>query len=118
MRKTELSRFRRQLEAQLAHAAQHGAAAAHDLATTVSEELPDPSDRATRVADLESELRLADRDRQLVDRAREALQRLEAGQFGLCTSCGGEIGLARLRARPETSLCIDCQREQERARGG
>ena len=113
MRKTELTRFKKELEAQLAAAAQHGAATVHDLSES-GEELPDPNDRATRESDLDSELRLADRDRQLVSKIRGALRRIDEGAFGLCTSCDRPIGLARLRARPVTDLCIDCKREAER----
>jgi DnaK suppressor protein len=116
MRKVELARFRKELEALLAAAAHHGQAAAEDLSAS-GEELPDPSDRATRESDLESELLLADRDRQLVPKIRGALLRIEEGTFGLCASCGQSIGMARLRARPVTDLCIDCQREAEREQG-
>jgi DnaK suppressor protein len=112
MRKVELGRFRKELEALLAVAAHHGAAAAEDIAS--GEELPDPNDRATRESDLENELRLADRERQLVPKIRGALQRIEEGTFGLCTACGEPIPLARLRARPVTDLCIECKREAER----
>jgi RNA polymerase-binding transcription factor len=113
MRKTELTRFRKELESQLAAAAHHGAATVHDLSVS-GEELPDPNDRATRESDLDSELRLADRDRQLVPKIRAALQRMAKGTFGLCTACGQPIALARLRARPVTDLCIECKREAER----
>ncbi|HET9596117.1 MAG TPA: TraR/DksA C4-type zinc finger protein [Anaeromyxobacteraceae bacterium] len=114
MRKAELSRFRKELEALLAAAAHHGAAAAQDLSAS-GEELPDPNDRASRESDLESELRLADRERQLVPKIRIALQRIEEGTFGLCISCGEPIPMARLRARPVTDLCIECKREAERS---
>jgi len=113
MRKVELARFKKDLEALLVAAAHHGQAAAEDLSAS-GEELPDPSDRATRESDLESELLFADRDRKLVPKIRGALQRIQDGTFGLCASCGQAIGLARLRARPMTDLCIDCQREAER----
>jgi DnaK suppressor protein len=117
MRKAELARFRKELEALLATAAHHGQAAAQGLSES-GEELPDPSDRATRESDLESELLLADRDRRLVPKIRGALQRIEEGTFGMCSSCGQAIGMARLRARPVTDLCIDCQREAEREASG
>jgi DnaK suppressor protein len=45
---------------------------------------------------------------------REALNRIETGEFGICECCEEPIGEARLRARPVTTLCIDCKTEQER----
>jgi DnaK suppressor protein len=50
----------------------------------------------------------------LLNKIRETLERLEEGEFGVCESCGEEIGEARLRARPVTTLCIECKTEQER----
>lgn len=49
-----------------------------------------------------------------LDRVRAALRRCDAGEYGACLACGEEIDPARLRARPESSLCIECQRERER----
>jgi DnaK suppressor protein len=65
-------------------------------------------------------LRLRDRDRKLVKKIREALSRIEDGTFGICEMCGEEIAIARLKARPVTTLCIECksrQEEEERLRG-
>jgi len=43
----------------------------------------------------------------------ELLDRLEAGAYGICEECGEEIGIARLKARPVTTLCIQCKSDQE-----
>jgi DnaK suppressor protein len=75
---------------------------------------PDPTDRASLESDRNFELRIRDRERKLINKIREALDRLEEGEFGICESCGEEIGEARLRARPVTTLCIECKTEQER----
>ena len=112
MRKQELMRYRRKLEAQLAELAQHGSATVHGIMDR-GEELPDPNDRASRESELESELRMRDRERKLIPKIRQALSRIEAGTFGLCVSCGQPIPPARLRARPVTDLCIECKRESE-----
>ena len=112
MRKTELMRYRRTLEEQLAALAQQGAATVHGLVAD-KEELPDPNDRATREEDLREELRLRDRERKLASKIEEALSRIDAGTFGLCEACGRRIDPARLRARPVTTFCIDCKRESE-----
>ncbi|OFX18795.1 MAG: RNA polymerase-binding protein DksA [Anaeromyxobacter sp. RBG_16_69_14] len=113
MRKQELTRFRKELEAQLAEISHHGVATMQDMVDG-GEELPDPNDRASRESEIESELRLRDRDRKLIPKIHLALARIRAGTFGLCTTCGQPIGAARLRARPVTDLCIDCKREAER----
>jgi RNA polymerase-binding transcription factor DksA len=50
------------------------------------------------------------------DQLRHAMERRAAGQYGICENCGREIPKERLKARPEATLCIDCQREQEKQR--
>jgi DnaK suppressor protein len=74
---------------------------------------PDPTDRAALECDRNFLLRIRDRERKLIQKIEEALTRIEAGKFGLCESCGGEISEERLRARPVTTLCIDCKTEEE-----
>lgn len=88
--------------------------------TDTEETFPDPTDRATLESDRNFMLRIRDRERKLIIKIREALQRIEDGSFGLCDSCGDDIGVERLKARPVTTLCIECKRKQEaveRARG-
>jgi DnaK suppressor protein len=88
--------------------------------TDTEETFPDPTDRATLESDRNFMLRIRDRERKLILKIREALQRIEDGSFGYCDSCGDEIGKERLNARPVTTLCIECKRKQElgeRARG-
>jgi DnaK suppressor protein len=75
---------------------------------------PDPNDRATQECDRTFELRIRDRERRLINKIREALQRIDEGSFGTCEVCGDEITEARLKARPVTTLCIDCKIEQEK----
>jgi DnaK suppressor protein len=75
---------------------------------------PDPTDRASLESDRNFELRIRDRERKLIMKIREALERIDDGTFGICESCEEEIGEARLRARPVTTLCIECKTEQER----
>ena len=88
--------------------------------TDAEETFPDPTDRATLESDRNFMLRIRDRERKLIVKIREALQRIEDGTFGDCEDCGEEIGEDRLKARPVTTLCIDCKRKQEaneKARG-
>lgn len=75
---------------------------------------PDPTDRASLESDRNFELRIRDRERKLLNKIREAMERLEDGEFGICEECGEDIGPARLKARPVTTLCIECKTEQER----
>ncbi len=75
---------------------------------------PDPNDRATQESDRTFELRIRDRERRLLNKIREALERIDDGTFGICEMCGEPISEARLKARPVTTLCIDCKIEQEK----
>lgn len=82
--------------------------------TVDSTNFPDPNDRATQESDRNFELRIRDRERKLINKIREALERIDDGTFGICEVCGDDISEARLKARPVTTLCIDCKMEQER----
>jgi DnaK suppressor protein len=88
--------------------------------TDSKENFPDPTDRAAMESDRNFLLRIRDRERKLISKIREALDRIDDGTFGICESCGEEISEKRLKARPVTTLCIDCKKKQEaneRARG-
>ncbi|KXF80110.1 RNA polymerase-binding protein DksA [Enterovibrio coralii] len=70
---------------------------------------PDPVDRAAQEEEFSLELRNRDRERKLIKKIAKTLQRLEEDDFGFCDSCGVEIGVRRLEARPTADLCIDCK---------
>lgn len=70
---------------------------------------PDPNDRATQESEFSLELRTRDRERKLIKKIDESLQSLERGDYGFCETCGIEIGLRRLEARPTATQCIDCK---------
>jgi DnaK suppressor protein len=70
---------------------------------------PDPNDRATQESEFSLELRTRDRDRKLIKKIEESLTSLERGDYGYCETCGIEIGLRRLEARPTATQCIDCK---------
>ncbi len=74
---------------------------------------PDPADQATIEADRSFDLRIKDRERKLIRKINQALERIKNGEFGICESCGGRISIKRLQARPVTTLCIDCKQQQE-----
>jgi DnaK suppressor protein len=70
---------------------------------------PDPNDRATQESEFSLELRTRDRERKLIKKIDEALERLDSHEYGYCEACGVEIGIRRLEARPTATLCIDCK---------
>jgi DnaK suppressor protein len=77
------------------------------------EQFPDPTDRASLEGNRNLTLRIRDRERKLITKIDEALGRIEDGSYGKCEECGQDIGMERLRARPVTTLCIDCKSLQE-----
>ncbi|TKB45356.1 RNA polymerase-binding protein DksA [Thalassotalea mangrovi] len=70
---------------------------------------PDPVDRAAQEEEFSLELRTRDRERKLIKKIEKTLQLIEDGEFGFCDSCGIEIGIKRLEARPTADLCIECK---------
>jgi len=70
---------------------------------------PDPADRATQEEEFSLELRNRDRERKLIKKIEKTLRKVEDEDFGYCESCGVEIGIRRLEARPTADLCIDCK---------
>jgi DnaK suppressor protein len=81
--------------------------------TDAKESFPDPADRATLESDRNFMLRIRDRERKLIVKIREAIERIDDGSFGICEACGDDIDIERLKARPVTTLCIECKRKQE-----
>ncbi|MEQ1879732.1 MAG: RNA polymerase-binding protein DksA [Burkholderiales bacterium] len=69
----------------------------------------DPNDRASQESDIALELRNRDRERKLIKKIDETIGKIDSGEYGYCESCGIEIGLKRLEARPTATLCIDCK---------
>ena len=74
---------------------------------------PDPTDRATQESEFSLELRTRDRERKLIRKIEKTLRRLDDDEFGFCESCGAEIGIRRLEARPTADLCVDCKSLEE-----
>lgn len=70
---------------------------------------PDPVDRAAQEEEFSLELRTRDRERKLIKKIEKTLQLIEDDEFGFCDSCGIEIGIRRLEARPTADLCIECK---------
>ncbi len=70
---------------------------------------PDPNDRASQESEFSLELRTRDRERKLLRKIDKTLKRVETDDYGWCDSCGSEIGIRRLEARPTATLCFDCK---------
>jgi len=70
---------------------------------------PDPADRASQEEEFSLELRARDRERKLIKKIDQTLQLVEDNEYGWCDSCGVEIGIRRLEARPTATMCIDCK---------
>jgi len=69
----------------------------------------DPSDRATQEEEFSLELRTRDRERKLIKKIDQTIELIDRQDYGYCDSCGVEIGIRRLEARPTATLCIDCK---------
>jgi DnaK suppressor protein len=108
MNPRQLSHFRKILEALKVELSQDIDRTVHtmqDEATIFA----DPNDRASQESDIALELRNRDRERKLIKKIDETIAKIDAGEYGYCDSCGIEIGLKRLEARPTATLCIDCK---------
>jgi DnaK suppressor protein len=84
------------------------------------EAFPDVSDQASAEVDQNFSMRIRERERKLLKKIDEALERMTAATYGTCERCGGDIPYKRLKARPVTTLCIECktlQEQEEQARG-
>src|SRR5471032_775610 len=108
MNKKQLAHFRNILESLKVELSQDIDRTVHtmqDEATIFA----DPNDRASQESDMSLELRNRDRERKLIKKIDETITKIDAGEYGYCDSCGVEIGLKRLEARPTATLCIDCK---------
>ena len=112
--------FRALLQEQLAELLGKADATRNGMTGSGAAPHPDPMDRATLETDRNFTLRIRDRERKLIMKIREAMERIDAGTYGICEICGGEISEKRLQARPVTTMCIACKSRMEaleRARG-
>ena len=114
MNKKQLAHFRKILEGIKVELGQDIDRTVHtmqDEATVFA----DPNDRASQESDMALELRNRDRERKLIKKIDETIAKIDSGDsgdsgdYGYCDTCGIEIGLKRLEARPTATLCIDCK---------
>jgi len=114
MDKEKLLFFKTLLEERLHVLLEEAGRTASDMRQDSNGDFPDPTDRASLEADRNFLLRIKDRERKLILKVKEALDRIDDGTFGICESCGRPISEKRLMARPVTTLCIECKTEDEK----
>jgi DnaK suppressor protein len=112
MNAKQLAHFRKMLEAWKGELSQDIDATLHSMQDEQTV-FADPNDRATQESDMALELRNRDRERKLIKKINETIAKIDSGDYGYCESCGVEIGLERLQARPTATLCIDCKTLEE-----
>ena len=108
MNAKQLAHFRKMLDAWKAELSQDIDTTLHSMQDEQTV-FADPNDRATQESDMALELRNRDRERKLIKKINETIAKIDSGDYGYCESCGVEIGLDRLQARPTATLCIDCK---------
>ena len=113
MRERELKHFQTLLHEKLDELLKEADRTVDGMTDAKAENFPDPTDRASLESNRNFTLRIRDRERKLIVKIKEALGRIDDGSYGKCEECGEAIGLERLRARPVTTLCIDCKSMQE-----
>jgi DnaK suppressor protein len=81
--------------------------------TALDDKFPDPTDRAAMESERSFTLRIRDRERKLITKIEGALERIGQDTYGVCDYCEEDISEGRLKARPVTTLCIECKKQQE-----
>jgi DnaK suppressor protein len=113
MDREKLLYFKGLLEGQLRILIQEAEKTVTGMVQEPNGDFPDPTDRASLESDRNFLLRIKDRERKLITKVKEALERIDTGTYGICESCGKPISEKRLIARPVTTECIECKTEEE-----
>jgi DnaK suppressor protein len=113
VRQRDLDQFRRALESRRREILSEAEHTFESIDEKPADAFADPTDRASHEAGRAMVLRIRERERKLLAKIDDACARIESGSYGRCEECGGAIGLARLKARPVTTLCIGCKSAQE-----
>ena len=114
MKKRDLEKFRKLLTAQREDLLGNAKRTLSGDIHLDPDDFPDEIDTASSEINLAFTGRVRERERGLLKKVNEALERIEDGDYGECESCGEQIGVKRLTARPVAELCIDCKSEQEK----
>jgi DnaK suppressor protein len=113
--KSEIKQFRELLEERAKQILVNAKNTLSDEMAVDTADLPDEMDLASSEYLQSLTFRMRGREKVLLEKIEHAMARLEAGTFGICEECEEEISQKRLEARPETTLCIKCKEDQERA---
>ncbi|WP_322787305.1 RNA polymerase-binding protein DksA [Desulfobacula phenolica] len=113
MEKDQIKYFKTVLTLRLDELINH---AGHTMSELVSQSIQEIGyiDRACVDTDQTLKLRIRSRESQLIKKIRAALDRVENNSYGICESCGEDISIKRLEARPVTTKCIHCKEEEEK----
>lgn len=114
MKKTDQKKFQKMLMEQREKLIANARRAVQGDIHLDPDDFSDEIDSASSESGLAFVGRLRERERALLQKIEASLAKIEAGTFGTCISCGEDIGLKRLEARPVASLCIDCKAQQEK----
>ena len=113
MKKRDLQRFKKLLLEQRVQLQGNQKKALSGDVHVDPDDFPDEIDTASSEVNLQFTGRLREREQGLLAKVDSALAKIDQGSFGQCMSCGEDIGLKRLKARPVAELCIECKSEQE-----
>ncbi|WP_193212688.1 TraR/DksA family transcriptional regulator [Luteolibacter marinus] len=114
----QTDRFRKQLLEQRASVASEMEAHRITGDPVEDRERRDPEEQAVNATASLVETRITEDDENLLKKIDLALERLDAGTYQQCANCGKKIPLARLRAKPSASLCLNCQEDKDAGRLG
>ncbi len=115
MNKAQLKRFKGLLEEKRDEILKKAKQTLNEDMALDASDLPDEMDLASSEYLQSLTFRLRGREKVFLDKIDKALLKIENNTFGMCESCEEEISAKRLEARPETTLCIRCKEDQERA---
>ena len=114
----ELAEVRQELAAEVARLRADIAEAQSELQERLADSVEgagdDPTDTGAKAYQREHALALAYNTRDLLAQSERAIERMDAGTYGVCESCGNAIGKARLQAFPRATLCVQCKQREER----
>lgn len=107
-------RFKLTLELEKRRILGNAKAALDELSEKTTETSGDEGDQAQNMAEQHLSLRFKERNRALLRKIEQALEKIKEGTFGECEDCGDEIGMKRLEIRPVATLCIGCKEAEEK----
>ena len=114
----ELARVREQLESEITAQREELRDSEDELAERLTDPVEgagdDTADTGAKAFQREHDLALAYNTRDLLSMSERAIERMDAGTYGICESCGQVIGKARLQAFPKATLCVTCKQREER----